>query len=132
MVGKHIVSDARGLRTRMCILDEGDPDGDGGGVCPLLWRMMTHKVFHHCVFGHVLHEIGFLKNERENNHQHLLPVEYASLPIREWTRNWTSNFGFYKFVGLLWQTFAYRCLGVCLTLSFFSCSRHLVSCRALP
>ena len=35
-------------------LDEGDADGDVGGLSSL-GRLVAHQVLHHRVFGHVLH-----------------------------------------------------------------------------
>lgn len=43
--------------------DEGDADGDGGGLAPLR-RLLGDEVLHHCVFGHVLHKVGLLNREK--------------------------------------------------------------------
>lgn len=39
--------------------DEGNSHRDAGGLRPL-GRVMAHQVLHHCVFGHVLHQVGLL------------------------------------------------------------------------
>lgn len=51
-------SGGRGRRPRGSS-DEGDADGDGGGLAPLR-RLLGDEVLHHCVFGHVLHKVGLL------------------------------------------------------------------------
>lgn len=37
--------------------DEGNSHRDARGLGPL-GRVMAHQVLHHCVFGHVLHQVG--------------------------------------------------------------------------
>lgn len=37
--------------------DEGNSHRDTGGFRPL-GRVMAYQVLHHCVFGHVLHQVG--------------------------------------------------------------------------
>lgn len=44
--------------------DEGDADGDGGGLAPLR-RLVGDEVLHHRVFGHVLHKVGLLHKEKQ-------------------------------------------------------------------
>lgn len=49
--------------------DEGDAYRDGGRLCPVLRGMMGNQVFHHRVFGHVLHEVRLLE-ERQRTTRH--------------------------------------------------------------
>lgn len=45
--------------------DEGDTDGDGGGLAPL-GRLLGDEVLHHRVFGHVLHKVGLLHRKKKD------------------------------------------------------------------
>lgn len=40
--------------------DEGNSHRDAGGLRPL-GRVVAHQVLHHCMFGHVLHQVGLLR-----------------------------------------------------------------------
>lgn len=54
---------------RVEVSDEGDPQGNGGSVCAVRRRVVANHMFHHGVFGHVLHEVRLLErnNEKDKN-----------------------------------------------------------------
>lgn len=57
------------------VSDEGDPQGNGGSVCAVRRRVVANHMFHHGVFGHVLHEVRLLErhNEKDTN-SHTAPL----------------------------------------------------------
>lgn len=46
------------------VSDEGDPQGNGGSVCAVRRRVVANHMFHHGVFGHVLHEVRLLEKKQ--------------------------------------------------------------------
>lgn len=51
------------------VSDEGDPQGNGGSVCAVRRRVVANHMFHHGVFGHVLHEVRLLERNKEKDRE---------------------------------------------------------------